>query len=224
MFRQAGDYGWARGALINLAHLASEGGDYAQERALLEESLAIRRKGADKYMTSISLNSLAEVMCHEHDYEGAAPLCEEALSLSRAAGNKSAIAWSLRNLAEVARGRGDMQRAEELLRESLSLYQELSQKRDAAQVIEALTTIALAQGRPEQAVVLLGAANVLRKSINVPRSPRLRRAHDQNVTAARAVLGDAAFEAPFAEGLKLTFEQAMAVAERNCSREHILSG
>ena len=212
LFRQTGDHYIASNPLTSIAHLASEQGDYTTARALLEESLAIRRQQrTEQYITSIALNSLAEVMCHQQDYESAAPLCEEGLALSRAVGNKSGIAWSLRNLADVAAGQGDVQRAMKLLRESLGLYRELGQKRDIVEVLESVAKTELAQGRPAQAAVLWGAANALRQSVYVARSPNLQRQYDQYVAQVRAQLGDAALDAALADGHALTLEKTFSL-------------
>jgi tetratricopeptide (TPR) repeat protein len=132
--------------------------------------------------------------------------------MSRAVGNKSGVAWSLRIQGDTLAAHGDAPQAEASLRESLGLYRELGQKPDAAQVIESLANVAHLQGQHEHAALLWGAADALRQAIHAPRAPGLQLDYERSLADTRARLGDAAFDAKFAEGRALTLDQAFELA------------
>ncbi len=70
--------------------------------------------------------------------------------------------------------------------------------------------MAAAQGRPERAARLCGAAAALREELGTRFSLTARRAeHDRTVAAARAALGEDAFESAWAKGHALPLEEAI---------------
>jgi hypothetical protein len=59
---------------------------------------------------------------------------------------------------------------------------------------------------------LWGAAEALRQAIGARQAPAARATHERLMAAAREQLGDAAFDAAWAEGQAMTPEQAIALA------------
>ena len=76
-------------------------GDYAQARALYEESLAIDRELGDTYSLAGVLGNLGLVAQCQTDYGQARLYLEESLSLRRAVGDQRGIANTLLNLGVV---------------------------------------------------------------------------------------------------------------------------
>ena len=64
----------------------------------------------------------------------------------------------------------------------------------------------------ERAARLCGAAAALRVAIGAPLHPTERADYERTVAALRVALGDAAYEAAWAQGQALTLEQAIALA------------
>jgi hypothetical protein len=83
-----------------------------------------------------------------------------------------------------------------------------------AEAMEGLATVTLAGGEPVQTARLLGAAGALRQEIDVPLPAVHHVEHQRCLTAARALLGDEAFEAALREGRALLPEQARLALER----------
>jgi hypothetical protein len=81
-----------------------------------------------------------------------------------------------------------------------------------AQALEVLAWSVLAQAQPERAARVGGAAEALREVLGIPLRPELQAAHPAAVQAMRAVLGEAAFAAAWAEGRMLPLEEAVALA------------
>jgi DNA-binding CsgD family transcriptional regulator len=78
--------------------------------------------------------------------------------------------------------------------------------------LEGLAEIAVACGEHERAARLLGAAEAARERQGITRVPGLLPRYEQNVLATKAALGEAAFATAWAEGLRLSPEDARAEA------------
>jgi hypothetical protein len=81
-----------------------------------------------------------------------------------------------------------------------------------AEILEQLARLDTVEGRPARAVRLFAAADEIRQSIGLLRSPSDRLDHENAVNAVRASLGEATFGATWAEGRAMTPEQAVAYA------------
>ncbi len=88
----------------------------------------------------------------------------------------------------------------------------MNNKERIACVLEGLSGVAEREGRAERAARLLGAAAALREELGTPLSPIVQADHDHALNAARAALGEEAFEAAWTEGSEMTFEEAIAYA------------
>ena len=69
-----------------------------------------------------------------------------------------------------------------------------------------------ARGQGARAARLWGAAEALRESIGAPPTPEARPYYKRSTAAARAQLGEAAWEAAFAEGMAMSPEEAAEYA------------
>ena len=96
-----GRSGRHRLSLSNLGHVALDQGDYPAARALLEESLAIRRELGDREGIAASLSNLGNVALYQGDYPAARALHEESLAIRRELGDRCGIFYSLEGLAAV---------------------------------------------------------------------------------------------------------------------------
>jgi DNA-binding CsgD family transcriptional regulator len=84
----------------------------------------------------------------------------------------------------------------------------------ATESLEAVAALAAAGESHLEAARLFGAAQALRESTGQQRWPLDQPAHDADTAAARASLGDDAFEPAWKEGAALSLEDAAAYASR----------
>lgn len=210
--QELGDSSGAATVLNNLALVAVAESDRPRGRALHEESLAILRSLGDKRRIGQSLNNLALVLHQQGDDSQAAALLEESLALARELDDTWEIAARLGNLGEIVRRQGDLPRAAHLLAESTSLFHSLGEKRRVAECLEEFAALAAELGRPHDAATLGGAAAVLREVTGSPAEPMEQASIESTSAAARAALGDAAFEAAWTAGRVLPMEEAIAFA------------
>jgi non-specific serine/threonine protein kinase len=150
------------------------------------------------------------------DYTQAKVRYEQSLILVQELGEKAGTAKVLTLVGSVAYKQGDNARARELWEESLALRQELGEKYGIAECLEWTAIMIPAQGDRrtalERAVRLFGAAAALREAISAPLEPYQRADHNREVAAARAAIGDAAFDAAWSEGAAMPQEQAISYA------------
>jgi non-specific serine/threonine protein kinase len=146
------------------------------------------------------------------DFGRAVSLLDEALVLQRELGDRQSIAKSLIYLGRVAHVQGDYRQAAALQQEGLQLSSSIGDRHAVAIGLEGLAWVAAASGQSHRAAQLGGAASALREALGVPLLPDQRAGHESVVQAMRAVLGDAAFDAAWAEGRALPPEEAVAVA------------
>jgi DNA-binding NarL/FixJ family response regulator len=78
--------------------------------------------------------------------------------------------------------------------------------------LEGFASVAAAEHDLQRAVRLWGAAEALRDTVGLPMPPHRRRRHTAAITAARAELGDDAFETAWADGRALSVDEAMSFA------------
>jgi hypothetical protein len=179
----------------------------------LEEALAISRRIGDKRNTAGSLHNLAEVERQRGNYGRAKTLGMQSLSLAREMEDKWQLAMVVGwvGLLEVWSGdKPDL--AEGFLKEGLALDRELGNWAYGAYCLEGFAGLAGARGQGARAARLWGAAEALRIDIGAPPSLDARPLYERSLAAARAQLGEAAWEAAFAEGRAMSAEEAAEYA------------
>jgi predicted ATPase/class 3 adenylate cyclase len=210
--RELGDKWHLAASLVNLGLVASKQGDLTSARSLFEESLDVVRELGDKYVLSASLCNLGEMARLQGDYSTARSLLEESLEVGRELGDKLGIVYATANLGLVAYDQGDYSSARSLYEESLAATQELGDKYQIASLIEAFAALLVVKGEPERAARLYGGAEALREEAGIPLAPSERPRYEREVAAARAKLDEERFKAAWAEGRKMTLEEAIAYA------------
>jgi tetratricopeptide (TPR) repeat protein len=124
--------------LNNLAvsHLMRD--EYAPARALLEESLALKRKSGDQVAIATALVNLGDLAFREGDLERAEALQRESMQLRVAIDDKLGLAKSLDHMGDVAAMRGHYLRAATLFAASLAAHNEIQATRalSTAQQVE----------------------------------------------------------------------------------------
>jgi DNA-binding CsgD family transcriptional regulator len=187
-------------------------GDYASAKALHEESLTLQRELGDAGGRAASLHNLGLVAMYRGDYESAKTLIEESLSLFSELEDRWAISILLNNLGLTALHQGDDEQAARFQEESLALRKELNDRGGIAECLEGLAGVAGAQGKAPRAVRLWAAAEAVREGIGAPLPPGHRPLYETYLTAARNQMGDASWEAAWAEGKMMTLERAVEYA------------
>ena len=211
--RAADDRGTLAVALLGRGLTALGGGDLDAAEGILLEALAMSREQDDPSSIALGLDSLAQVALARGEFDRVEGLLAEAEALSRAAGDWFTLAADLSSQALAARLRGDEARTASLLQESVGIAATL---RDAWHVVYGVTGlagVAAHRGRAERAARLFGAVEALceRMGVTVP-SPAWRELNERGLENAREQLDPEMFDAAWAEGRKMPFEDMVAEA------------
>ncbi len=146
--------------------LARQQGDYAQAKAMHEQSLALFRETGDKLGIARELDVLGEIAQCQGNYPQAIELHRESLALRYEIGDEEGIAVSLGQLGRVARRRGRYQLAQDLLEESLELHRERGDKLYTALSLNNLGLVACLLCEYGRAISLFEEALSLYRELN----------------------------------------------------------
>jgi tetratricopeptide (TPR) repeat protein len=201
------------GVLNTLGEVAIMQEDAAWATALLEESRALNQNPLIPSTLAWTLNHLGHVAQFQGEYGRAAQLHEESLGLFRELGNHwLGTAQALQCLGECALAQGNVAGAGEYLAAALAQFRDLGDRAGVSWCLAGLGSVAALDEDPERAARLWGAAERLRQAIGCRTAPATRATYERAVAAARAQLGEEAFEAAWEGGRALTVEQAIAEA------------
>src|SRR5215212_8082770 len=210
--RKLGDAAGAAAALYTLGWAAMFGDQVERALVLIEEAITLQRAAGDTAGVARSLLILGFVANYRRDYERATALYEESLMLAREAGDGFAIALSLGVGALAALGRGDHQQTKLLCEEGLRTSRRLKIMHLTAAYLHVAASLAGSQGKATRSARIWGAAEALREAIGTILSPFERHLYGPYLSAARAQLDEAAWEAAWAGGRTMTMEEAIEYA------------
>ncbi len=210
--RELGDRWGIAVGLSRLSTVAYVLGDHGAASAYVEEGLAIGRELGETSLLTELLYFKGQRARLKGDYATAQAALDECLAISRALGDKVWAASILAALGRLARDRRDYHTAHTLFTEAIRVHQETEGGIWAAPYLDEFASLAVAQGHARQAVRLLGAAAALREKLGTLPKPFERDEAERSAAAARAQLSAAAFEAAWAEGRRMSVEQATDAA------------
>ena len=205
-FRALGNDRGAFRALSNLGGALVALGDRQRARQVLDDGLSTARAigwdwGAAQVHRNLGLLALSE-----GDLDRAEASLSEAVAINRNVGASNGLQGGLLELGSVLLVRGEYARAMASLRESLVLCQAHGDPLGIVQAVEGVAAVGVATSsgasatRGERAGRLLGAAAAQRAVRGAPLRPTMRPIVEQAEAAARAQLGDAAYEGATGRG------------------------
>jgi predicted ATPase len=208
LYQEQGHRAACASVLNSLGIVAMEQQEFELARTQLEESLALRRELGDRWGLSLTLGNLGLVAQNQRAWEQAQSLHLESLQLSQALGDRVSIANTLQHLGIGAIEQGDWPDAREQMVACLALCRELG---PGAPTPAALVAGAAAIEANAVAAQVLGAGMQLLAEQGAALEALEQRIYCQAEAAIRAALEPAAFEAAFAAGQALSWEQAVDV-------------
>ncbi|HEX8238013.1 MAG TPA: tetratricopeptide repeat protein [Abditibacteriaceae bacterium] len=214
-------------ARYNRALIALFQGDFALANTLSEENLILARKLGDARRTAVSRQLIGLCAAFQGDQGTARSHLEESLETFQTLHEKGGMSRSLWGLGTMAFARGDLETAHDYYSQSLAMVVELNNRWALPHLLEAFGWIAAARGyaarsrveqessheAAEKAPRLLGAAEYLRQSLEIPLPPVFA-VHSINAqSTARFVLGDDVFTVAWNAGRAMSLERAIALAQ-----------
>src|SRR5215218_1372274 len=199
-------------ALHQLGQSAHRRGELDAAAANYEDAVARFRQLGEPIWEGATLRDLGVVAGALGEHERATAYHEQALTVWRRLDHPWGVPAALRDLADEALCRGDAAAALPLYRESLERWLLLGEQLHVAGSLLGPATVALKSGQAERAARLLGTSSALHEAIGAMPPDDLPGDLGNGPERARAVLGDAAFEAAWAAGRAFSIDEAIADA------------
>ena len=218
--RRSGDPYKEANAYFALGLALGWNGDLDAAERALEECVRGARRLGNMRNASHWLRSLGSVWLARGDYEKARPYFEESLAIGRSVGDNRSVAHCVTQLALLAVDGDEHELARELLGESIALTRKSGERWGIAANLELCARLATAHGDPARAARLAACASVLRAEAGFDPCELGWPEPEQHVATLRAVLGEEAFAAAWAEGRTMRLNDALDYAAGGGSLNH----
>ena len=199
-------------ALWQMGAAACGSGDHELGRLLFEQSLELGRKENLPNIIAFALSSLARLARLDGDYARAKVLYMESAQIRRQMGFRSGLANTLLNLGQVVLHERDSVQAGALFEESLAIFREFTDIEGQVDSLAGFAGVAGVAGKQEHATQLFGATEAAYETLDSEMSTLAHMVYDPIIATVREQLGEVTFDAAWAEGRKMTLEQAVEYA------------
>ena len=198
--------------LVGLGVLRQQAGALDDAVACFEEAVVIGQEVGNPVGYYLPRYWLAGALQVLGDYDRADDLLEEHLALARARADPWNASMTLFGLGQLALAQGMYERAERRFRECLAGWRGTTDAYGVATGLGGVAWAAAARGHADRAARLFGAEDALRERIGCLVFPLWQADHERWLAAARAGIGDAAFDAAWSEGRAMSLDQAIGYA------------
>jgi predicted ATPase/DNA-binding XRE family transcriptional regulator len=215
--RGTGDQVGVARSLYNLGLIDAANGNNASARLHLSEALEIKESLGDAAGIAFSQWALAAIDIRDGNLARAHDLLYSSLNVFRELGDGYGQAFVLAELGALAHAQNDDRSSLTHLLEALEIQEDLRDDWGILATLEGLAMAASGLNQAATAAKLLGATEVIRRSIRVPRAPVKEVQISQLRLDCLAVLGFEDFEHEFARGGVMSLEQAIDAARTGFS-------
>ncbi|NOK83937.1 MAG: hypothetical protein GFH27_549309n64 [Chloroflexi bacterium AL-W] len=195
--------------LGSLGFVSLSQGDFVQALERYEASKLIHQELGNQHGVIKALLNLGIIAWLQDDYLKAQQLLAEALQSARDLKDTSVITTCLIYLGKVALSQQDTATAQQYLWESLPSLQNSEDLYMVTSFLEGISGIFAKHGQPLLAARLWGAEAALRTALQSVRPPSETPFYEQLVAEARSQVAPTAWEAAWAAGQQLSWEEAL---------------
>ncbi|NUL82480.1 MAG: tetratricopeptide repeat protein [Armatimonadetes bacterium] len=199
-------------ALVGLGLVAWQEGDLEKSISLLRKALKSSRDLGNKMGTAQALNVLGIVLLNAGELEEAETWLIEGLELSEKLDAKWLIGLACGGIGWLKLQQGDAKAARQYVSRSLALRVQVEDRWGALLSLDGLAFMAALSGRPEISVQIFGFTDAGRADMGALRLKTDVRNYDEIYASIRSALGDGEFDRLYAEGGKMTMDQAVKLA------------
>ena len=212
LYRAINVRGGLASTLVALSICAINCSDWVLAEQQSSEALALNRAINDAWGVAVSLNVSGWLATRQGHYAQSERIYQESLDRSRQLGDKlnESFAWVDLGWAHLLQRH--FEQAQTMFKTCLDLSRDLNYKTGIAYAAEGLACVDIEAGKTERGVTLFGAAQALRAQAGAPPWRLDRPVHERLLANARALLGDAIFEAHFNAGHVMSITDALAVS------------
>ncbi len=200
IFRAVGNRIGEAIGLLHLGQIAAYIGDDTEAENCFGQCDAIAREVKHREVEGECERMRGEIALYADDLATARARFTHSLEIFRVAGDKRDEATSSWWLGKTDLAAADLASARTRLCAALRSFEAIEMREELVGCIEDHARLAYACGNPEDAARLYGAASVQRERLALARPPRSESRWRDDVAAARAALGDLAFETAWSDG------------------------
>ncbi len=200
------------GALMNLGDSYRAEGEVERAIARFEEACEVARRGRNEVGLAFALQYLGATRLEQGDMVRAEELLGESREIFQKLSAKVWLAWTTYYEAHLTRMQGDAGRARTLFGEAMREFASLDYAPGISEVLSSLAGLAASEGDYGQAARLLGAAEALRRTSSISRSPLELDLERETVERCGASMGGEAFSRARDEGRALSADEAIGLA------------
>ncbi len=208
IFRQLGDRSAEAIALLHLGEIYTHIGEYEKARRYLEESLTIARAVEYKETESDGERTLGQVELELGDLSAARARFARSMEVCQDGEDKRGAAMALWWMGKVDIVGGHPESARIKLDAALRAFQSFEMNGEIVACLEDHAELAHTRGHTGDAVRLYAAVEAFRERLALSRPPRRVTPWSTAIAAARATLGDVAFDVAWSEGSVWELDQA----------------
>ncbi|HJW83341.1 MAG TPA: tetratricopeptide repeat protein, partial [Anaerolineae bacterium] len=211
LFRETKDKWGEAYALTYLGDALLVPDNVVSARSVLEMGLKLWRQVGDGWGIATHLFIMGGVAWYDGDYATARAHCQEAVDRLRQHSDKWGLARGLNRLGYACLYLGEPQPAKVCFIESLKLFQDIGNRRGVIYCLSGLGGVAAKVGWLDRAARVFGAIQALSGRTSTLQYGFDRARYQRTLALARAEAKDeSAWNAAYAEGQTMTFEQAIA--------------
>jgi len=221
IFREIGDRTGEAIGLGTLGEICLHASDNAHACEFFEQCLAIARTIDHAELEGEGELFLGEIALAAHDCAAARKRFSRSLEVARVAENKRGEALAIWWTGKTEMQDGHADAARDHLGTALRAFQAVEMNAELLGCVEDHAALLQSQGNVQESVRIYAAAAAARERLMLRRPPRTEKAWEDGITAARSTLGDAGFDAAWAEGRAWQLEMAIRRALSPSSMQRV---
>ena len=199
-------------AFNQLGFLALDTGDYSEAQRMFSRGLKKAEALGDIQVLALLNNGLGELSRMKEDYDHAAEFYGRALKYNRDAGDRVRQTTCLINLGATSLMQEDREAAGSFYREGLEISSQMEDMNGTLYCLEGLAGSYWASRDAERSSMIFGAADAGRRANDLLLEPADKIPYERSVDLVRDSLGAESFKVNFANGSKLSLNEAAALA------------
>jgi predicted ATPase/class 3 adenylate cyclase len=205
---------WSAIALTaaTLSQWAVERGAQAEAEARLATATAAAERSGNPFAIAFTAMSRGRVDGFGGRLEDARRWFAKAIESYEQLGRDPGLVITRSNFAHALRSNGAIDEAATLYRQTLHAWQHIGNRGAIANQLESVAFLAMAKEDHLRAAQLLAAAEAIREQANAPMMPHERAEYDAAVAALHELLDAAPLESAWADGRRLTTDEAVTLA------------
>jgi predicted ATPase/DNA-binding XRE family transcriptional regulator len=179
---------------------------------LLEEALSLAERAGTDWQRAASRLNLGTVLVHAGEPERADAAVAAAVAAFAALGDRHFAARAMLERGYLAVTRRELEAARRYFADALGTFVAHGERWGTAEGVIGLAVLAAERGDAETAALLAAAVDRVHADIAVQLNPPDAMLVAERLARARALLGDAAWDAAWRDGAQLSLEDAVAIA------------